>query len=72
MKDCWTLFRVSALALVVAGGLGLGTRPAQSKPDPASPQGLCNQTACRAECGVFGGHLGPGGPGEPLQCRCCG
>lgn len=32
----------------------------------------CSAWACRQECQGFGGDLGPGGPGQPLQCYCCG
>ncbi|MFD0325312.1 hypothetical protein [Lysobacter gummosus] len=46
---------------VVAGN---GSAPAQSE--------SCDAFACRTECAEFGGDLGPGGPGRPLVCYCCG
>lgn len=32
----------------------------------------CSSFSCKKECGEFGGDLGPGGPGKPLVCYCCG
>lgn len=37
-----------------------------------APSESCDSFACRSECPEFGGELGPGGPGRPLVCYCCG
>ena len=58
-------------AVAVVGALGFGTVQAFATDSGPKPVG-CNSWACRNECAPFGGNLGPGGPGQPLVCRCCG
>ena len=70
MKLRWTTIRNSMIALAFAGSIGFGLKQATAS-DAPKPAG-CNSFACRAECPGFGGELGPGGPGKPLQCFCCG
>lgn len=73
MKSRWAAIRNTVIAFAFLGSLAVGARQAVSSDGPATPEGgSCNQWACKTECAPFGGSLGPGGPGEPLQCRCCG
>ena len=65
-----TLFRLLA-AVAVSGALGFGAVQALAIDDTPDAVG-CRSFACRTECAPFGGDLGPGGPGKPLTCYCCG
>ena len=72
MKQRWILIRNSLAVIGFLGTIGFGVAQATATRAPAAPSAGCNAFACRAECAPFGGDLGPGGPGEPLRCFCCG
>lgn len=63
---------VSTLVFSVAMGFGAFQVVANDGTNPRDTQASCNAWACRQECGSLGGNLGPGGPGKPLKCYCCG
>lgn len=66
----WKRIKTALVTAGVAGSLVFGfvQATAEAETRPAA----CNAWACRTECAPFGGELGPGGPGKPLQCYCCG
>ena len=72
MKLRWNSICKSVLSLAFVGAMGFGAMQAMASPTDSGTNATCNAWACRAECGSFGGELGPGGPGKPLQCYCCG
>jgi hypothetical protein len=72
MKKRKTLFHAALAAASFACALTLGAGQAIATDGTQAPAESCSAWACRQECGVFGGDLGPGGPGKPLQCYCCG
>lgn len=53
-------------------GFGVSQAIATDADDPGTRYESCSAWACRQECAPFGGSLGPGGPGKPLICYCCG
>lgn len=59
-------------AFAVAMAFGATQAIATDMDDPGTRYEACNAWACKKECAPFGGDLGPGGPGKPLQCYCCG
>ena len=59
-------------AFVAAMGFGAAQAVATETGTAGTQYESCNSWACRNECPGFGGSLGPGGPGKPLQCYCCG
>jgi hypothetical protein len=71
--------RALVLRNIVAGGLfaavmafGAAQAIATNNGETGSQLVGCNSFACKKECGALGGNLGPGGPGKPLKCFCCG
>lgn len=74
MKHRTRALRAALAALLFSTAMGFGA--AQVFADDGvrgdAPQAACDAWACREECGEFGGELGPGGPGKPLMCYCCG
>jgi len=67
----WKRVRTAVLAIAAVVPMGFGIVQATASTTAPKPVG-CNSFACRAECAPFGGDLGPGGPGQPLRCLCCG
>jgi hypothetical protein len=67
-------FRTLLAGTVFAGAMVFGTMQAiaTDASDPGTQYVGCNSWACKKECAPFGGDLGPGGPGKPLKCLCCG
>lgn len=65
--------RLVLAALLFSAAMGFGAFQVVAG-DGAAPsqESSCDSIACRTECGDFGGELGPGGPGRPLVCYCCG
>ncbi len=72
-KRLKTIRNVIATA-IFASAMGFGAMQAiaTDASDPGTRYWGCNAWACKKECAPFGGDLGPGGPGKPLQCYCCG
>ena len=67
----WKKIRTAVLTVAILAPLGFGAVQATAS-TPAKAGASCSAFACRTECAPFGGDLVPGGPGEPLQCACCG
>lgn len=65
-------FRMALAATLFSVAMGFGAFQAFASGGAQSEQASCNAWACRQECGALGGNLGPGGPGKPLRCYCCG
>lgn len=63
---------IATVAFVAAMSFGAAQAIATDGNSPGTRYAGCSSTACRAECPGFGGDLGPGGPGKPLTCYCCG
>ncbi|MGH8084599.1 MAG: hypothetical protein ACREPV_04925 [Lysobacter sp.] len=73
MKHRTRTIRIALAALLFSTAMGFGAAQVfASNGMKGDTQVSCDSWACRKECGSFGGDLGPGGPGEPLQCYCCG
>lgn len=73
MKKTWITIRNTVAAIAFAGSMAFGVTQAMATTEsPNDAAGTCDQWACQIECAPFGGHLVPGGPGQPLQCACCG
>jgi hypothetical protein len=74
MKKTRMSLRSMLAAAVFASAMAFGTMQAiaTDASQPGTQYVGCNSWACRKECGSFGGDLGPGGPGKPLKCYCCG
>jgi hypothetical protein len=74
MKKTRVSLRSMLAAAVFASAMTFGA--VQAIATDASQAGTqyagCTSPACKKECGSFGGSLGPGGPGKPLKCYCCG
>ncbi|MCI2261955.1 hypothetical protein [Xanthomonas indica] len=71
MKQRWTALRNGMLAAVFLASMGFGAVQAIAG-DGIEKEAACSAWACQQECAPFGGELGPGGPGQPLICYCCG
>ncbi|MBB6367292.1 MULTISPECIES: hypothetical protein [Xanthomonas] len=71
MKQRWTALRNGMLAAVFLASMGFGAVQATAG-DGIEKEAACSAWACQQECAPFGGELGPGGPGQPLICYCCG
>lgn len=67
-------FRALVMGALVAAAFGFGATQAIATEtgDIGTRYESCSAWACKQECAPFGGDLGPGGPGKPLQCYCCG
>lgn len=67
-------FRAMLAGAVFAAAMTFGAVQAIATDgsEPGTQHEGCNSWACKKECAPFGGDLGPGGPGKPLQCYCCG
>lgn len=67
-------FRSLVAGALFAAAMGFGATQAIATDgdDPGTRYEACNSWQCRQECPGFGGTLGPGGPGRPLTCYCCG
>ena len=73
MKHRTRTLRIALAALLFSTAMGFGAAQVfASNGMKSDTQASCDSWACRKECAPFGGNLGPGGPGEPLQCYCCG
>lgn len=73
MKHRTRVVRIALAALLFSTAMGFGAATVfAGNGMRGDTQASCDAWACRAECGSLGGELGPGGPGEPLQCYCCG
>jgi hypothetical protein len=68
----WQHLRNALVASAFIGAMGFGTMQAVATDAPADRAACGRQWQCDDECGPLGGHLGPGGPGQPLECYCCG
>jgi hypothetical protein len=71
MKQRWTALRNGMAAAVFLACMGFGAVQATAG-DGIEKDAACSAWACQQECAPFGGELGPGGPGKPLVCYCCG
>ncbi|MCC4597800.1 hypothetical protein NRY95_21200 [Xanthomonas campestris pv. phormiicola] len=71
MKQRWTALRNGMVAAVFLASMGFGAMQATAG-DGIGKDAACSAWACQQECAPFGGELGPGGPGQPLVCYCCG
>ncbi|MBN6151754.1 hypothetical protein JR065_15515 [Xanthomonas sp. AmX2] len=71
MKQRWMSLRNGIVAALFLTSMGFGAMQAVAG-DGAETKAACSAWACQQECAPFGGDLGPGGPGQPLQCYCCG
>ena len=71
MTRYWKTMRNAAAAALFVGCMGFGAMQAMAE-DGEDREASCSAWACAQECAPFGGQLGPGGPGQPLQCYCCG
>ena len=69
-----TMLRQLFTGAVFAAAMGFGATQAIATggDDPGTRYESCTAWACKQECAPFGGDLGPGGPGKPLVCYCCG
>ena len=74
MKMCRVSFRSLVLGAAFAAAMVFGAAQAiATETNTAGTEyASCSAWACRTECPGFGGNLGPGGPGKPLKCFCCG
>ncbi len=74
MKSRRISFRsmIATAVFVAAMSFGAAQAIATEGSNPGTQYHSCDSIACVAECGSFGGSLGPGGPGKPLVCYCCG
>lgn len=63
---------IATAVFVAAMSFGAVQAIATEGSNPGTQYQSCNNIACIAECEGFGGDLGPGGPGKPLTCYCCG
>ncbi len=59
-------------AFFAAMGFGAAQAVATETNTEGTQYASCSAWACRTECAGFGSNLGPGGPGKPLKCSCCG
>ncbi|MBN7135352.1 hypothetical protein A7A76_01505 [Lysobacter enzymogenes] len=65
--------RIALAALLFCAAMGFGAFQVVAGNGAAPEQSnYCDHVSCRAECPDFGGDLGPGGPGRPDVCYCCG
>ncbi len=74
MKLSKATIRNLLLGVAVSAAMGFGAAQAIATDSaaPGTQHESCSAYACKLECAPFGGSLGPGGPGKPLQCYCCG
>lgn len=74
MKHRTRTLRIALAALLFSTAMGFGATQvfADDGMRKDAQQAACDAWQCREECAGFGGELGPGGPGQPLQCYCCG
>lgn len=63
---------LASVSFAAMMAFGASQAVATDADDPGTRYESCTAWACKQECAPFGGSLGPGGPGKPLVCYCCG
>lgn len=63
---------IASVSFAAMMAFGASQAIATDADDPGTRYASCSAWACKQECAPFGGDLGPGGPGKPLICYCCG